>query len=60
MKNETEEQTEFIAEVRRSRSNRLKQWKDDHIVIMGLDDKPEVKQQLDTLINDELGITEDK
>ena len=60
MKNKTEEQTEFIAEVRRSRNNRLKQWKDDHIVIMGLDDKPEVKQQLDTLINNELGITEDK
>jgi len=60
MKNKTEEQTEFIAEVRRSRNNRLKQWKDDHIVIMGLDDKPEVKQQLNTLINNELGITEDK
>tara|TARA_R100000808_G_C2013633_1_gene65077 strand:+ start:111 stop:317 length:207 start_codon:yes stop_codon:yes gene_type:complete len=68
MKNKTEEQTEFakylaegfIAEVRRSRNNRLKQWKDDHIVIMGLDDKPEVKKQLDALINDELGITEDK
>ncbi len=60
MKNKTEEQTEFISEVRRSRNTRLKQWKDDHIVIMGLDDEPEVKQQLDTLINDELGITEEK
>jgi hypothetical protein len=60
MKNKTEEQTEFISKVRRSRSNRLKHWKDDHIVIMGLDDNPEVKQQLDTLINNKLGITEEK
>ena len=59
MKNETED-----AKMRRRAEarvqDRLKQWKDDHIVIMGLDDKPEVKKQLATLINKELGITEEK
>ena len=60
MKNKTEEQTEFISEVRRSRNTRLKHWIDDHFVILGLDDKPEVYKQLDTLINKELGITEGK
>ena len=58
MKNKTENATDSVVES--IRQDRLKHWKDDHIVIMGLDDKPEVKQQLDTLINDELGITEDK
>jgi hypothetical protein len=59
MKNETED-----AKMRRRAEarvqDRLKRWKNDHIVIIGLDDKPEVKQQLDTLINNKLGITEEK
>ena len=59
MKNETEDaKMRRRAEARAQ--DRLKQWKDDPIVIMGLDDKPEVKKQLDTLINKELGITEGK
>ena len=41
MKNETEDaKMRRRAEARAQ--DRLKQWKDDHIVIMGLDDKPEV------------------
>jgi hypothetical protein len=42
------------------RQDKLRQWKDDHFVIMGLDERPEVKKQLDNLINQELGITSDE
>jgi hypothetical protein len=57
MATETDKQTKFISEVRRSRNNRLKQWKDDHIVIIGLDDEPDIKDRLHDLIDSELGIT---
>ena len=57
MTTETDKQTEFISEVRRSRNNRLKHWKDDHIEIIGLDDEPDIKDRLHDLIDSELGIT---
>ena len=58
MKAKQEHPTDLVVES--YRQDKLKRWKDDHIVIIGLDDRDcdrEVKKQLNSLINKELGIT---
>ena len=58
MKAKQEHPTDLVVES--YRQDKLKRWKDDHIVIIGLDERPEGKKQLDNLINQELGITSDE
>ena len=60
MKAKQEHPTDLVVES--YRQDKLKRWKDEHIVIIGLDERAcdrERKKQLDNLINQELGITSD-